>query len=409
MKTIRVSGVGSCLIDRLYNDVPFNSDTFSPYLSKNRGDGGLYPGHLVFKEEFEKFCNKNLQSALKEITHQKQADKLNIGGPCIVPLIHASQLTHDTNCDFSFYGCRGNDDDGDYIISSIEGPRLDVTNYVVKEDLTPSTTVLSDPDYDNGNGERIFINQLGVAADYSPHEINDAFFRSDITVFGGTALVPNIHDNLTGLLKRAKGNNSITILNTVYDYRNEKLNPRQRWPLGENDESYKFIDLLIADREESLRLSGKKTIRGAMSFFKSKGTGAVIITSGAENIHFYSKGRIFYPVQHSTLPVSKAVAEDLRKGLSGDTTGCGDNFVGGVIASLVEQLGEKYQIQNNFDETDNKETGNKLDLTRANILGVVSGGFACLYVGGTYIENYEGEKKSLLNPYYKKYIEQIGA
>jgi hypothetical protein len=44
-----VSGVGCCLVDLLFNDIDFSSNTMRPYLSLKRGDGGLIPGQLVFK------------------------------------------------------------------------------------------------------------------------------------------------------------------------------------------------------------------------------------------------------------------------------------------------------------------------------------------------------------------------
>ena len=38
------------------------------------------------------------------------------------------------------------------------------------------------------------------------------------------------------------------------------------------------------------------------------------------------------------MPVSAKVIDELKNPQRGDTTGCGDNFVGGVIASVVNQL-----------------------------------------------------------------------
>jgi hypothetical protein len=40
-------------------------------------------------------------------------------------------------------------------------------------------------------------------------------------------------------------------------------------------------------------------------------------------------------------------------------------------------------------------------------LGIVSGGYACLYIGGTYFEQYPGEKYQLIVPVLKAYKEQI--
>ena len=94
----------------------------------------------------------------------------------------------------------------------------------------------------------------------------------------------------------------------------------------------------------------------------------------------------------TTLPVSAKVTAELKAGKRGDTTGCGDNFAGGVIASLVEQL--------HAGKTE-------LDLLEAARWGVVSGGFTCFYVGGTYYEQAPDEKRRLLMPYYEAYLNQI--
>ena len=79
------------------------------------------------------------------------------------------------------------------------------------DNKTPSTVVLSDPSYENGHGERMFLNSIGAAWDYKPDELDDDFFNSDIVVFGGTALVPQIHDSMTSLLRKAKSKGCITI------------------------------------------------------------------------------------------------------------------------------------------------------------------------------------------------------
>ncbi len=76
----------------------------------------------------------------------------------------------------------------------------------------------------------------------------------------------------------------------------------------------------------------------------------------------------------------------------GDTTGCGDNFVGGVISSIVNQ------IVSGIAHPDLKETCSR---------GIVSGGFACFYLGGTYLEDNPGEKRSKIEPYYDAYRKQI--
>jgi len=391
---IKISVTGCCLVDRLYNNISFTDPEFLPYLSKRRGDGGLTPGQLVFKEEFEHFCGEKFSTVLNKITKGKEPDKVNLGGPGVVPLIHAKQMLESTVAECNFYGTGGNDHDGNYILSVLKQMKLPVENYHLSGKTTPSTIVLSDPNYDNGHGERIFINSIEAAWDFGPEKLDRGFFSSHVAVFGGTALVPKIHDNLNELLAKAKAAGSITVVNTVYDFRNEKSNPDKKWPLGKTDESYRYTDLLITDYEEALRLSGKESVVDAIKYFRVAGTGAAIITNGPKNVVGFSKeGTVFGEISDLDLPVSREISGELKKGFPGDTTGCGDNFAGGVIASLASQL---------------QKGDDQVDLKEACALGIVSGGFSCFYIGGTYFEKYRGEKLELLMPYLKNYKKQIG-
>lgn len=391
-KKLIVSGVGCCLVDVLYKDIDFSSDSFRPFISLKRGDGGLTPGHLVFNEEFVKFTGSSFEKDLAQITGGRTPDKENVGGPSIVSLIHAAQLTDPEKCEIRFYGRGGNDEAGKYLLSSLQKTPVVLHDYQLTANMTPSTVVLSDPDFDNGHGERIFINSIGAAWDYRPEDLDEAFFNSDLVVFGGTALVPVIHDHLTGLLKKAKSKGAVTIVNTVFDFRNEKLNPEQKWPLGKSDDSYQYIDLLIVDQQEALRLSGESTAEAAIRFFRDKKVSALMVTNGAKNISIFSNGQFFEPLSLTELPVSRKVTNELKTNKEGDTTGCGDNFAGGVIASIVNQMQNGAKFPN---------------LLEAGSWGVVSGGFACFYMGGSYFEQKQGEKLARLKSYYDDYMEQI--
>jgi len=389
---IIVTGTGCCLVDILYNNIDFTSEAIKRYLSKERGDGGLAPGKLVFQEEFEEYTGIKMDNFIHEITGGRNPDKINVGGPSIVSLINAAQLTDREKCEVRYYGRAGNDINGRYLISSLAKTPVVLKDFKLLENRTPSTIVLSDPSYDNGHGERMFINSIGAAWDYHPDELNDDFFSSNIVVFGGTALVPNIHDHLTTLLKKAKSHGCKIIVNTVFDFRNEKANPREKWPLGEDDVSYQSIDLLITDNEEALRLSGESEIINAVRFFHAKKVPSFIITNGSSDIISYSDGSLFHSLPVNRLPVSEVIRGELKNHSGVDTTGCGDNFVGGVIASVVNQSGIGI---------------NRFDLKDACSWGIVSGGFACFYIGGTYLEEKPGEKIDRIKHYYESYKKQI--
>jgi sugar/nucleoside kinase (ribokinase family) len=394
-KQFKISGTGCTLVDYLYSPVDFNDPVFKKYLSKSPGDGGLSPGKLVFKEEFDKFSGEEYLQVRDEITKGSKPIALNIGGPSIVTLIHAAQMLHGFPAEVDFYACKGNDPVGIFIEKELAETPLKIGVFKTGTFYTPFTDVLSDPDFDNGSGERIFINNIGAAWEMLPKDLNESFFANDMVVFGGTALVPNIHSNLDELLLKAKSKNAITVVNTVYDFLNEKRAPLKPWPMGKSEETYKSIDLLLTDMEEALRLSGTKDIKEALCYFEGIGVGAVIITHGSNSLHYFSNNKLFGTIQHTLMPVSERVVrelieEPLRKG---DTTGCGDNFAGGVIASIAIQL-----LANPAD---------KVDLRKAVALGVASGGFACFYNGGTFKEEFHGQKKGLIQAYYKDYMSQI--
>ena len=396
--TLRIAGTGCSLLDVLYADIDFSARNFKEYLSKKDGDGGLTPGKLVFTEEFEQFCGKAFGNVLKSMTGSRGSAARNLGGPAIVALINAAQLLSGRDVKVDFFGARGDDELGSSIMSILARTPVGTGAYGIKPGVTPSTTVLSDPDYHEGHGERIFINNIGSAWNFYPSDLPEAFFDGDIVMFGGTGLVPRIHDNLTSLTGKAKERGRITVVTTVYDFRNEKKNPGGRWPLGESEETFTYTDLFIADYEEALKISGRKDIESAADYYLRKGTGAFILTHGPEDIYVYSSGSVFGKFGPKKLPVSAAIKAELKNNpeRKGDTTGCGDNFAGGVIASLASQLLAADGVPGN------------LDITAACAWGVASGGFAAFYVGGTYVEETPGEKYARLKSYIRDYADQTG-
>ncbi len=389
MKKVKINGTGCSLVDYVYLGIDFSSETFRKYISENDGDGGISPGKLVFTEEFEAYSDKKFTEVLAELTASEAPDSINIGGPSIVALIHAAQLLYNKNTEVSFYGYCGNDKTSEFLFEALQKTPINIKNYKKTKGHTPYTMVLSDPDFNNGEGERAFVNNIGAAWNFKVESLSDDFFDADIILYGGTGLVPNIHDKLHILLKKGREKACFNLVSTVYDFRNEKQNPGKPWPLGDSKLSFPLIDLLITDHEEALKISGQKSIDKAAIYFIDNGISAFIVTNGAQNISIYSNGENFQNLSLMELPVSEAVSVDLQKDTGGDTTGCGDNFVGGVLASLAMQLDKE-----------------KMDLLEAASWGIASGGLACFYVGGTYFENSDGEKFRKVNDYYKKFKKQ---
>ena len=396
MSQLKVSAIGCSLADYLYTGIDFNSDSFKKYLSKKEGDGGLNPGHLVFVADLEKFSGEEFPVILDELTGGKDFDGFNLGGPAIVAAINAAQLLHGSNVDFNFYGALGEDDTADRMLDMIAKTPVNISNYLKTSGTSPYTQVLSDPDYHDGKGERTFINNIGACYNYTPEMVNDDFFAADVLFFGATALTPGIHDKLTSMLKRGKENNCVNIVTTVFDFRNEKSNPGKRWPLGESDESFKLIDLLVVDWDEALKISGKADFVDAFQFFIDMGVKSFIITHGANDFFVWSNGEFFKEQPLTAYPICAAVDVELNAHPEkrGDTTGCGDNFAGGVLTSVVKQI------------ADGKQAG-ELEISDACAWGTASGGFACFTLGGTYHEEASGEKLAKVKPFYEAYLEQV--
>jgi sugar/nucleoside kinase (ribokinase family) len=390
MKKIKISVTGCGLGDFVYNNIDFSSATFQKYRSLQSGDGGLEPGKLVFTQELETFAQQPFKKILSEIAGNRSFEAFNIGGPALVSAINAAQLLYNANAEVCYYGARANDEKGKAISTLLEKLPLKLDNYKVLGGETPYTDVLSDPDFENGKGERTFVNNIACASQYNAVYLDDYFWNSDILVFGGTALVPTLHTDLTQLLAKAKQKRAFTVVNTVYDFPNQKQHPDKPWPLGNTLESLPLIDLLIMDHEEALRISGTLNLIDAIIFYKENGSNAFIITQGADSTYLYSSGKLFSTIE-TTLPVCHWISDEFtdQPHLKGDTTGCGDNFVGAVITSIVQQLLAKTPI---------------LSLKDAAILGTVSGGFACYYVGGTFYEKYEGEKFEKTSRMLQRYV-----
>ena len=379
-------------MDQIYPDIDFSDPHVDRFMSRKKGDGGLFPGRLVFSEQFEAFSGMDLKSLADELSIGRAEAVFNVGGPSIVALIHAAQLLQDIPAEVSFYGVRGKDKAGEYLQSKLEQTPVKLKYFLSAEGTTPSTIVLSDPNFNQGHGERIFINDIGAAWKFGPENLNEEFYESDIVVFGGTALVPHLHDGLKGLLELSKAHGALTVVNTVYDFRSEIKNPGRRWTLGGSSDSFKFIDLLIMDREEAQHLSGKEDLGEAGRYFMDQGVSSYIITNGTEDTACSSNGKLFHIPGQKRYPVSKSLIKDLKDHTGGDTTGCGDNFVGGVLASMAWQLSENKQV---------------LDLEECIAWGTVSGGYGCYHLGGTHIEQESGEKLEKIQPYFDHFIKQI--
>ena len=418
-----VSVTGSALVDYLYGSVDFGSKAFARYRSRNAGDGGLRPGGLVFAEDLESFAGKSVNEVLGDVVGIVQPDARNIGGPAVVAAIHTAQVGVGDGVAVRFHGTRGDDEAGEMIVHRAGEAPLGLDGYEISEGPTPSTIVLSDPAYEAGAGERCFINTIGASWHFSVEQLGRSFYDADIALFAGTALVPGLHDHLGECLAQARDAGTVTVVGTVYDFRNEQLAPGSPWPLAGDRDSWRDIDIVVTDQLEALKITGANDVDEAVDTFLDGGVGAAVITRGVDDVVAESQRAPLNLSGRMRLPVSQLVRRHHREGggpLStqvGDTTGCGDNFVGGLVHALavrLDRLGStrpgagQDAVAATPSERAARRDAAMIDPVEILMPAVVSGGFASFYLGGTYRESERGEKARLLAPYLSAYAEQIG-
>ncbi len=392
---LRIAGTGCGLGDIIYGDIDFNHDTVVAYHSRQPGDGGLEAGKLVFLDDLRRFSGQSAAHILGRITGSRGPDAFNAGGPALVSLALISQLLEADGVAVSYYGLRGRDTISGEIHNIIRQTPLVLEAFTECEGRTPSTYVLSDPRLNQGQGERTFINDIGVCADFDIGALNNGFFDAAFNLYGGTALVPPLHQALPGLLKKGRGAGAVNIVGTVFDFSAEKQNPQGAWGLGGGGsfEALKYSDLLITDYEEVLRITGQKSFEAAVAKAFDEGLLSLVVTRGAEPVFFKSVGGLFGHCQ-GTIPVNALLSARVgdRTQYPGDTTGAGDNFLGGMVYSLAAQVirrGDGGQVINREDYY-----CNPFNMIEAIETASIAGGLACLQYGGVYLEKFPGDKLS---------------
>jgi sugar/nucleoside kinase (ribokinase family) len=402
-RTMNIHGTGCGILDCIYADEDFSSPAYQKAMSKKRRDGGLTPGQLVFSGTMEAFMGKPYDQILASLTGGKVPSVKNLGGPSAVALTHAAQILAGRSAGGAsfavrFYGVRGSDTVGDVIEDKITSLPFKEVRLIRKNCPSARVDALSDPRYSNNSGERTFVYRRGAPDEFYPGDLSDDFFDAGLIAFGGTALTPRLHDDLTELLKRSRKSGAVTEVNLVYDYRSEIESPGQKWKLGRNDDAYPYIDLLLADWEEAVKTSGKTSAKEAVAWFLDQGCGAVVITHGRQPVLLCAgpDSLLFTKTGLISLPVCEAINQELAEHPEwrGDTTGCGDNFAGQIIVEIAETI------------TAGKQNG--IDLREICIPATAAGGFACFIMGGVYYEKEPGEKRRLLEPYIAAYRKQLG-
>lgn len=175
---------------------------------------------------------------------------------------------------------------------------------------TANSVVLVHP-----SGARAFLQQPGVSrlAFPEPLEFDDAFVGG-ATHFhlGNPFSLPLMRRHAGETLRRARARGLTTSLDAAWDAMGE-------WRTV-TDPCLPYIDLLFVNEDEARRLSGETDLDAAARYFRSRGTGDVVVKTGADGCLIYTgAGRLAIPAFRVECV---------------DSTGAGDVFAGAYLAAL---------------------------------------------------------------------------
>ncbi|RAO98638.1 hypothetical protein PW5551_08495 [Petrotoga sp. 9PW.55.5.1] len=383
---MKISGVGCWIVDYIYKDINFLDFSTKKYASKD-GKNGIIIGEANLVNELENYFNESINHIINDISKGQKPIK-RLGGVAIIATIGASQLLYDfKDIDFYYYANIPDTTIGKYVYDTLKNTPLSLEHIQIKKGQDTLTYILCEKEK-NGESSRTFIGSPHIhpSTALKVQQLSNDFFLSDINYFGHIAWEYIVNNDFSYILKKCKKNKNITIVSTASD---ASMRNKKRWILGDSDDVYNFIDFIIMNKSEALHYSGGNDLYDALKFFKSFPIEGILITDGTNPTYIYSRGNMSFPFE-GFIPIAEDIINDKERGIlsKGDTVGCGDNFVSGVIASIALQL------------TNNNK---QIDLKEAGILGNINGALASTIHGGFYEENIQGERKKIVENYYYKY------
>ena len=210
--------------------------------------------------------------------------------------------------EITFLGKVGNDKFGEQLLTSMSNAGVKI-DHIEKEDISTGIAVINVDKV--GNNNIVVIQGANALVDRSYLQRHVKVFEdAEIVVFQLEIPLETVKEGL----KMAKGLGKITV-----------LNPAPAMEL--DDEMIKNIDILIPNEHELERISKVKvvdneTIMQASKILLDKGINKIIVTLGSKGVYF---------IDHDTSEFFKAYKTNVV-----DTTGAGDSFIGGFIASYIE-------------------------------------------------------------------------
>ncbi len=203
-------------------------------------------------------------------------------------------------------GAVGRDDFGDRVLARLRGAGVNLEGVVRMALPTASTVVLVAPD-----GSRSFLHAPGVSREVfsTPGEFGGAPGHFHLAnIFS----LPKMRVTGAETLARASEAGWTTSLDTGHDTRGE-------W-MGVLEPCLHRIGVLFANEAEALKISGCADVRSAAGLFLARGVKLVVIKRGSNGCAAFDGDCELWAPGFAVETV--------------DTTGAGDCFTGGFLASL---------------------------------------------------------------------------
>lgn len=212
-------------------------------------------------------------------------------------------------------GAVGNDELGNFLVSTMEKYGIDVTHIVRKSGVQTSATMLPI----RPNGQRPGLHVTGANGELTLEDIDfETLSKAKVLHMGGTSLLPKLDGEPTRqILQFAKEHGVTTTFDLVAIDRPDLMDLiRPCLP---------YVDFFMPGLEEAEMMTGMKNRRDIIKFFLDSGVNTTVFKMGAlgSSIAFQENGRI----QEIRIPIFKTTLVD--------TTGCGDAYCAGFIAGLL--------------------------------------------------------------------------
>ena len=223
----------------------------------------------------------------------------------------------------------GNDDFGKYILKTVRGEGVDVSNVKFVDDYPTSVyfrEVLSD-----GSSRSFYYREKSPTNTMTSNDLDENFFK-DAKILHITGVFPSINPNNRTLIldavKLAKKHNLIV-----------SFDPNIRLKLWTKEEAKSFIEKILADvdilligDEEIELLLGSISLKDAISTFHNYGITKVIVKKGAKGA-LGSDGKNYYEL------------DAIKPKALVDTVGAGDGFAAGFLTAFLNNNDFEYCIK----------------------------------------------------------------